>query len=245
VLSATGIAGRSALVTGAASGIGRATVLALARDGVRVVAVDRQPVDEVCAAVAARGGTAVGAVADVADDASVAAVVDRAVTGHGGLDIVVHCAGVVSETAIADLGRPEWDHQLDVNLTGSYVVSRTVLPHLVTAGSGRLVLFSSIAARVGGVNSGAAYVASKGGVGALGKWLARRYGGDGVTVNMIAPGPVDSPMTHGRDYAPEGYPVPRMGTPEELAAAVVFLVSDAAAWITGHTLDVNGGIFMN
>ncbi|MEQ3548950.1 SDR family NAD(P)-dependent oxidoreductase [Pseudonocardia nematodicida] len=243
MLSATGIAGRAALVTGAASGIGRATVLALARDGVRVLAVDRQPVDEVCAA--AGDGTVVGVHGDVTDAASVTAAVSRAVEEFGGLDIAVHCAGVVSETAIEDLERPEWDLQLDVNLTGSYAVSRAVLPHLSAAGAGRLVLFSSIAARVGGVNSGAAYVASKGGVGALGKWLARRYGPAGVTVNMIAPGPVDSPMTHGRDYAPEAYPVPRMGTPEELAAAVVFLVSDAAAWITGHTLDVNGGIYMN
>jgi NAD(P)-dependent dehydrogenase (short-subunit alcohol dehydrogenase family) len=237
MLSAAGLAGRSALVTGAASGIGRATVEALVRDGVRVLAFDRQEVAAPAGVVTVQG--------DVSDEGSVAAAVARAVAEFGGIDIAVHCAGVVSETAIADLERPEWDRQLEVNLTGSYLVSQAVLPYLTKSDAGRLVLFSSIAARVGGVNSGAAYVASKGGVGALGKWLARRYGPEGVTVNMIAPGPVDSPMTHGRDYAPESYPVPRMGTPAELAAAVLFLVSDAAAWITGHTLDVNGGIFMN
>lgn len=235
------LAGRSALVTGAASGIGRATVEALSRNGVRVTGFDRQSMDDL-----AIGEDRIRTVqGDVTDEGCVTDAVAAAIEAHGSLDIAIHCAGVVSETPLADLRRAEWDEQLEVNLTACQLVSRIVLPHLVRSPHGRLVLFSSIAARVGGVNSGAAYVASKGGVSALGKWLARRYGSSGVTVNMIAPGPVDSPMTHGRDYDPSDYPIQRMGRPEEVAAAAIFLASDAAAWITGHTLDVNGGIYMN
>lgn len=244
-MTSTDLAGRVAVVTGASSGIGKAVSLALADNGATVVAFDIQPLDDTIAAIEESGGIAVAVRGNLSDPDDVRRAVSAATNGFHGLDIAVNCAGIVSDTSLEDLEMSEWERLIRVNLTGTFLFSREVMPLLQKSSAGRLVLFSSLAARTGGVSAGIGYAASKGGVLSLSKWLARRYAGDGVTVNVVAPGPVDSPMTHDRTYVPADFPIARMGTPEELALSVLYLASDSAAWVTGHTLDVNGGIYMN
>lgn len=232
-------------MTGAASGIGRATALALGREGVAVACFDRDEVAPVLAELEALGAAALGARGDVRDEAAVAALLDRAAAELGPLGTLAHCAGVVEFGDLEGAEVEQLRQVVDVNLLGPMVVLKQALPRLRAAGGGAAIVFGSLAGRNGGVRSGPAYGASKGGVHALVKWAARAYARYGVRVNAIAPGPVETPMTAGQGYTSEGIPLGRLGVPDDLAAAVLYLASDAGAWITGQTLDVNGGIFMS
>jgi len=239
------LSGRSAIVTGAASGIGMATCHALARNGASVVCVDLTDPQPTVDSIVSEGGTAIAAQADVSDLGQIGRAADSAIAAYGKLDIGVNCAGIIDEDILENLQLADWERVLRVNLTGTYAFAKAVLEPISTDGDGRLVLFASIAARTGGVQSGPAYAASKGGVVAFMKWAARHYAARKVTVNAVAPGPIVTPLIEGRGYGAESIPLARLGSPEELAQAVVYLCSDAGSWITGHTLDVNGGLYMN
>lgn len=245
MITASELQNRVAIVTGAASGIGAATAVALARNGVKVLCFDLSPSEDTLTRIAEAGGIA----SSIQGDMSVAADVRRATaaarTQFGPIDIAVNCAGVISNTPVTELGQSEWDRTIAINLTGTFHLTQSVLDEMIERRSGRLIFLTSVAARTGGVRSGPAYAAAKGGVAAMAKWTAQFAAPHGVTVNTVAPGPVATPMIDGLAYSAEAIPLARFGDPDEIASAVVYLASDAAAWTTGQTLDVNGGVFMN
>jgi 3-oxoacyl-[acyl-carrier protein] reductase len=244
VLHVESLAGRTALVTGAASGIGRATAVALAREGVAVVCLDRDDAGDVARAIAAAGGRAAAQVGSITDEDAVAAAVGLCTERFAPLTIVVNAAGVVDYEPLEQGDVSRWMRQIAVNLVGPMAVLKHAVPVMREQGGGAAILFGSVAGKTGGIRSGPAYGASKGGVHALVRWAAHAYAEDAIRVNAIAPGPVDTPMTQGRGYTPDSVPLGRLGDPAELAEAVVFLASEAGAWMTGQTLNVNGGVFM-
>jgi len=244
VLHADGLDGRTALVTGAASGIGRATAVALAREGVAVVCFDRDDPAGVVDEIDVSGGRATAVRGSVTEEADVVGAVGICAEHYGPLTIAVNSAGVVDFEPLEQGDVAFWTRQIAINLIGPMAVLKHAVPVMRAQGGGAAILFGSIAGKTGGIRSGAAYGASKGGVHALVRWAAQAYAKDAIRVNAIAPGPVDTPMTQGRGYAPNTVPLGRLGEPAELAETVVFLASDAGAWITGQTVNVNGGMFM-
>ena len=236
--------GQVAIVTGGAGFIGRAITQSLAKRGVRVVTVDLLDA-EVEHAVRML-------VCDVTDSASVDRVVARAQKEHDRLDILVNCAGGGARTGLVDLDDETWFFELNKNLTGAFFFMRAALPHLLKSQFGSIVNVSSISGIIGGLpaqgpegRSGPAYAAAKAGLIGLTKWAAREYGDQGVRVNAIAPGPVlTSAVMHGYDYGTASYPIPRMGTPEDMAETVAFLCSPDSGYITGEVIKVAGGVGM-
>jgi NAD(P)-dependent dehydrogenase (short-subunit alcohol dehydrogenase family) len=240
----TDLSGTTAVVTGAAGAIGRATFAAPAREGADVVATDvtEEGLGEAAARVEAQGRDATTVRADVTDPDEVAALRERAVEA-GDVGVVVTVHGVVSRVGLAEMSLDEWRTQLDVNLTGTMLVVQAFYDVLRGRDYGKVVCVGSVAGKVGGVISGPNYVASKAGVHGFVRWLARDGAADGVYANAIAPGPVWSPMTEGEPgYDDEMTPLNRLGEPEDIAEAVVFLAGQGSNWITGTVLDVNGGI---
>ncbi len=260
-------AGRVALVTGAASGIGRAAAERLAREGAAVAAVDRNEggVHETAQRIVAAGGRAIGYVADVASSAAVAATVDRVTQELGPVDVLANVAGigdVAGLEGIAGLHDERWNAVLSVNLSGPFFFCRAVIPSMVARGTGAIVNVSSLAGRSKSAMGGLAYSSSKAGLLGLTRHLAFDYGPQGVRVNAICPGAVDTPMLRAggvraaRSVDEEGarkarlaayqffMPIKRVSQPEEQAAAIAFLASDDASYINGVALDVNGGLFM-
>jgi 3-oxoacyl-[acyl-carrier protein] reductase len=240
----TDLSGTTAVVTGAAGAIGRATCEALAREGADVVATDvtDDGLAEAAARVEAHGRDATAVRADVTDPDEVARLRKRAIdTGDVGIVATVH--GVVSRVDLSSMTLEEWRTQIDVNLTGTMLVVQAFYEDLRERGYGKVVCVGSVAGQVGGVISGPNYVASKAGVHGLVRWIARNGAADGVYANAIAPGPVWSPMTEGEPGYDDGMtPLNRLGEPEDIAEAVVFLSGQSSNWITGTVLDVNGGI---
>jgi NAD(P)-dependent dehydrogenase (short-subunit alcohol dehydrogenase family) len=242
---------RSVLVTGGASGMGRATALLLARDGAAVTVVDlaADAAEDVAREVTASGGSAIAAAADVGDEGEMAAAVASAVDAFGGLDGLVTCAGIFHGNDLRPLAEVELDDflfVLRVNLAGTFLAIKHAVPHLV-ARRGAVVTIASTAA-LKGHGFGSGYTASKGGVAALTRLAAVQYGRQGVRVNCICPGGVDTPMTQGVWDTPEAQrniertvPLQRVAQPEEIASVAAFLLSDAAADLTGQTIAVDGG----
>ena len=172
------------------------------------------------------------------------------VAEHGRLDILVLCAGAIARTPLAESEDAEWRAMLDVNLMGVVNPLRKAYPMMVEAGGGKIVALGSIAAKIGGVASGPAYVAAKSAVHGLMKWVAKAGAPHGVFANTVAPGPVETPMWQtvtGRapPSANGSVPLGRFGQPEDIAQAILFLCSPASNWITGTVLDVNGGMLMD
>ncbi len=232
--------GRVALVTGASRGIGRAIALALAKSGAAVAVNFRErarEADEVVAKIHSCGGRAIALKADVSVAAEVAALVERARRELGAIDILINNAGV----ALQDSGEESFDRTFAANLKSAYLMTEAVLPGMVERRWGRIVNLSSVAARGAGV-VGVAYNASKAAVEGLTRGYAWRVAKDGVTVNAVAPGPIDTDM--GAPLKAAGVaarvPVGRMGTPEEVAGAT--LIAIANPFITGQTIAVNGGL---
>jgi len=249
---------RRALVTGGGGGIGRAVALRLAAEGARVVVVDfdGDAAEDVARCIAERGGDALAVACDVADDVAVHQAVRAGVDFLGGLDVVVTCAGIVLHDLDDPLALEPWSRILAINLGGTFHTVRHCVPELIAAGGGAIVTIGSIASLVG-AGSSVGYVASKGGVLQLSRQLAVMLADRNIRVNCVCPGAVDTQIaTNSRRIAgiagisdkPANrarllvtVPMDRMGTPPEIASAVAFLCSDAASFITGIALPVDGG----
>lgn len=247
-VSASPLAGQVAIVTGAARGIGQAIAVELAGAGAQVVAVDLAPADETLSLLGEGGHSSVAL--DIQDVAKVQETVRDVVATHGRLDILVNNAGTASRHGLDGFSMEDWTRDIDTNLRGTFAFCQAAIhPHMVDRGYGRIVNISSISGIMGGPRSGGegggrsgpAYAASKGGVIALTKWLAKEYGTAGITVNSVAPGPIATAMTGDVEYDFSQQFVPRMGTPEEIAAAVGYLVGQGGGFVTGQVLRVCGG----
>lgn len=243
------MAGRVAIITGAGQGMGRAVAMKLASDGARIVVndVNDEAVDRTVAQVTYAGGEAVAITGDVTSSDDVNQMVDGALTKFGSADILVNNAGVLRPTKVIDIEEDEWDWVVGVNLKGTYLCSRAVLPAMQKTGWGRIVNFSSTAGKSTSTVGGAHYTAAKAGILGFSRHLARESARYGITVNSVCPGLIDTEMVRGtipekqaKAYA-DSFPISRMGEPSEVAELVAFLVSDKAAYITGASLDINGG----
>jgi 3-oxoacyl-[acyl-carrier protein] reductase len=241
---------RVALVTGASQGIGRATALALACAGARVVlaARNKEKLHSVAEEIASKQGVALAVQMDVADPQQVKAGFHEAIERFGRLDILVNNASITRDGLAVRMKAEDWDAVLRTNLTGAHFCIQQALAVMLRQRSGRIINLTSVVAQSG--NAGQAnYVAAKAGLIGLTKAMATEVASRNITVNAVAPGFIVSPMT---DPLPDKVkqellariPLRRMGTDAEVAAAVVFLASDEAAYITGHVLDVNGGMRM-
>lgn len=243
------LAGRVALVTGAGSGIGRASALALARAGARVALVEvrAERLQRVAAEAAAGGLVVEGILADVTRPAEVEQAVQRALERWGRLDIVFANAGISGYGLVADMDEAEWDRLIEADLDSVFYTARAAIPALKRSRHGRLICTASHYGVIG-KDQMAHYSAAKGGVIGLVRSLALELGPHGVTVNAVAPGPVQTAIV---ERTPEQIadwqarlPLGRLGEPEDVAGAVLFLASDLASWVTGHVLQVNGGAFL-
>ncbi len=237
-----------ALVTGASRGIGAAIADELAAQGARVVgtATSENGAKAITARLGARGGE--GRVLDVTDGAAVEALVAAIVTEHGGLSILVNNAGITRDQLLMRMKDEDWQAILDTNLTSVYRTSKAVMRTMMKARRGRIISIASVVGVTG--NPGQTnYAAAKAGIIAFSKSLAREVGSRGITVNVVAPGFIDTDMTRAladeQRKALEGsIALGHLGTPGDIAQAVAFLASPAAAYITGETLHVNGGMYM-
>jgi 3-oxoacyl-[acyl-carrier protein] reductase len=243
---------RVALVTGSSRGLGRATALALAARGHAVAvhyARGEDAARAVVDAIVAAGGVAAPFGADVADPDACADLVQRVGDHFGALDVLVNNAGVTRDALAMRMKREDWELVIDTDLSSAFHLTKPALRGMLRSGWGRIVNVSSVVGLMG--NAGQAnYVAAKAGLIGLTKALAREVARKGVTVNAVAPGFIESDMTAGlNDELRAGYlqqiPVGRFGRPEEVAAAIAFLVSDDAAYINGQTLTVDGGMVMS
>lgn len=241
---------RRAIVTGGGQGIGRAIAGALANRGASVAVLDRDgTLAEVVAAELGAG--CVGVAVDVADLGATSTALGRLIAGWGRVDILVNNAATLSTVPFHELDEAEWDRVMAVNLRAAYGTCRAVAPAMMRQGSGRIINIASVAGkRGGGLLGSAAYATSKAGLLGLTKALARELAPHGVTVNAICPGPVHSAMTDTmaadlRTRALGLVPLGRFARPDEVAAAAVYLSSDEAAFVTGETLDVDGGLTMD
>lgn len=246
-----GIEGRGVIVTGAAGGIGRAVALAFAEAGARVMAVDlRESVADVVAEMA--GGGHLHHAADLSDLSTHGPLVERARAELGSLHCLAHLAAVLRRRAtVDDVTEEDWDLQIDVNLKSAFFLCRAAANAMREQGEGgRIVTFTSQGWWTGGFGGSVVYAASKGGIVSMTRGLARTYGPDGITVNSVSPGLVDTPML--MDDLPEetfvaltkATPLGRIATPDELAGTVVFLASQHASFISGATINVSGGFLM-
>jgi 3-oxoacyl-[acyl-carrier protein] reductase len=245
---------KSALITGGSSGIGAATATLFAELGARVaIGYQRNQAgaDAVCAAVEARGARCVAIRADVRRSEEIRSLVSAAVDRLGPIDILVNNAGsLVGRQSIAELTEERWDEVLDVNLKSAVLCSQAVAPAMAARKRGAIVNVVSIAGRSGGGVGAGAYASAKGGLISFTKALARELAPRGVRVNAISPGVIDTPF-HETFSTPEmirnfvaGIPLGRLGTPAECASVIAFLASDAASFIVGETIEVNGGQLM-
>ena len=247
--------GKVGLITGGAGAIGRATARRFAAEGASVVVADRDAAraEEVAAALRTEsGGQALGVAVDVTSDASVAAMVGQAVAAYGRIDILFTCAGVLVSGSVTETSLADWERTLAVNLTGPFLASRHVVPVMLANGGGSIVHMSSTAGLVG-ETSIAAYCASKGGVLMLARQMALDYARQGVRVNVICPGWIDTPFNDpaidaagGKEalqpFVDQMVPIGRQGTPDEVADVVAFLASDDARLMTGAIVTVDGGL---
>jgi 3-oxoacyl-[acyl-carrier protein] reductase len=244
------LAGKVALVTGASRGIGFTIAQALARAGADVIACARSQAaaEETAAKITSAGGRARGATLDVASDESVATGVAELLKACGTIPLLVNNAGITRDNLLLRMKKEDWDQVVDTNLTGVYRMCRAMVPSMIRARYGRIVNVTSVVAEIG--NPGQAnYCASKAGIEGMTRSLARELGSRNITVNCIAPGFIDTDMTRSladdaRAKLLEQVPLGRLGTPEDVAAAVLYLVGPGGDYVTGSVLAVNGGMSM-
>jgi 3-oxoacyl-[acyl-carrier protein] reductase len=243
------LTGKVAIVTGASRGIGRAIALTLAARGAVVVAAARgENAAGTAADIRAAGGRADVAAIDVTDAASVDAMVSTVLERHGRVDILVNNAGITRDQLMLRMKRDDWDQVIATNLTSAFTCVQAVLKPMIKQRAGRIISIGSVVGETG--NAGQVnYAASKAGLIGFSKALAREVASRNVTVNVVTPGLIESDMTRAisekaqTDWA-SAIPLARLGTPDDVAAAVCFLASDEAAYITGQVLAVNGGMYM-
>jgi 3-oxoacyl-[acyl-carrier protein] reductase len=239
---------RVALVTGASRGIGRATAHVLARQGAFVVAAARaENAAATVAEITAAGGRAEALTLDVTEAGAIEAAVAGVLQRHGRIDVLVSNAGITRDQLLLRMKRDDWDAVLATNLTATFALTQAVLKTMLKQRRGRIIAISSVVGQTG--NAGQAnYAASKAGLIGFCKSVAREVASRSITVNVVAPGLIDTEMTRGltgdaQDDWSSRIPLGRLGTPEDVAAAVAFLASDEASYITGHVLAVNGGMY--
>ena len=244
--------GKVALVTGAAQGMGFSVAQVLAARGATVVLSDanENAVESAAQTLRETGANVLAMPLNVTDKNQVKNTVARVLAECGGLHILINNAGVLRPTAVIDIPEDEWDFVVGVNLKGTFLCSQAALPAMRAAGWGRIVNFSSTAGKNVSTVGGAHYTAAKAGILGFTRHLAREESRHGITVNAVCPGLIDTEMVRAtipqekvEAYA-SSYPVPRLGKPEEVAELVAFLASDRAAYITGASLDINGGDLM-
>jgi len=244
------LSGRVALVTGASQGIGQACALKLASAGaaVALAARNREKLDGVAAQIAASGGKAAVFPLDVADEEQIKAVVKGAIAELGKVDILVNNAGITRDQLVMRMKRADWDAVIHTNLTSAYLCIQQVIPGMLKQRWGRIINVTSVFGQMGQAGQ-ANYAASKAGLIGLTMAIAREVGSRNITCNAVAPGFIATAMT---DALPEelkqtglkAIPLGRIGTTEDVAGAVNFLASDEASYITGHVLNINGGMLM-
>lgn len=243
------LSGKVALVTGASRGIGRAIATSLARQGATVIAAAReQNAAATVDAIAAAGGKSEVASLDVADGAGIDALVAGTLERHGRIDILVNNAGIAKDQLMLRMKREDWDAVIATNLTAAFALTQAVLKPMIRQKGGRIICISSVVGQSG--NAGQAnYAASKAGLIGFAKAVAQEVASRNITVNVVAPGLIETDMTRAitgdaRSEWAARIPLKRLGTPDDIAAAVCFLASHEASYITGQVLAVNGGMYM-
>jgi 3-oxoacyl-[acyl-carrier protein] reductase len=243
--------GKTAFVSGASQGIGRACALALARMGARIALAARNEakLEAVAAEIEAAGGQAKPFLMDVSDEASIQAAAKASIAHFGAVEILVNNAGITRDTLLLRMKRADWDAVMTTNLTGAFLLTQALLNPMLRARWGRIINVSSVVGRTGQAGQ-ANYAASKAGLIGFTRSMAREVASRSVTVNAVAPGYIETAMTSvledkQREALLSHIPLGRAGTDEEVAHAVAFLASPQAGYITGHVLDINGGLFMN
>jgi 3-oxoacyl-[acyl-carrier protein] reductase len=242
--------GRVALVTGASQGIGHACALALARDGasVAVAARNQQKLEELVSEITAAGGKTAAFVIDVAAEEQVKSGIKSALAQFGKIDILVNNAGITRDQLVMRLKRADWDAVLNTNLTSAYLCIQQVIGSMLKQRWGRIINITSVFGQMGQAGQ-ANYAASKAGLIGLTMAMAREVASRNITCNAVAPGFIETSMTAAlseefKQNAVKAIPLGRVGTPDDIASAVCFLASEEAAYITGHVLNVNGGMLM-
>ncbi len=244
------LSGRVALVTGASQGIGRTCALRLAKDGatVAVAARNQEKLNELVAEITAAGGTAAAFALDVCDEDQVKTTVKAIIAQFGKIDILVNNAGITRDQLVMRMKRADWDAVLQTNLTSAYLCIQSVIPSMLKQRYGRIINITSIFGQMGQAGQ-ANYSASKAGLIGLTMAIAREVGSRSITCNAVAPGFIETAMTAAlseefKQMAVKQIPLGRVGSPEDVASAVAFLASDKASYITGHVMNVNGGMLM-
>jgi len=244
------LAGKVALVTGGAQGIGKAVALLLARKGADIVVSDinLEKAEETAREVQDLGRKALATKVDVATFGDVEKMVDTVLTQFGKVDILVNNAGIARDKLILRMTEEDWDAVLNINLKGTFNCTKAVVRHMSKQKYGKIVNIASVVGEMGNAGQGN-YAASKAGVIGFTKTIAREFAQRGINVNAIAPGYIETPMTDAlpdkvKEELKRLIPLDRLGKPEDVAEAVLFLVSESANYITGQVLNVNGGIYM-
>jgi 3-oxoacyl-[acyl-carrier protein] reductase len=244
------LSGRIALVTGASQGIGRACALKLAEAGaaVAVAARNQEKLHEVVQQIGDQGGKAAAFAVDIGDDEQIKSAFKAALAQFGKIDILVNNAGITRDQLVMRMKRADWDAVLNTNLTSAYLCIQQVIGGMLKQRWGRIINITSVFGQMGQAGQ-ANYASSKAGLIGLTMAVARELGSRNITCNAVAPGFIETAMTTGlseefRQNALKNIPLGRLGTPEDVANSVAFLASDEASYITGHVLNVNGGMLM-
>ena len=241
--------GKTAIVTGAANGIGREIAAQFAVSGAKVAVVDLN-IDGAKAAAQEIGSNALPVHCNVSDSDSVSEMVKTVADAFGGINILVNNAGICERISVLDLTEEQWDRTMAVNLKGAFLVSKAAIPYMKAQDCARIINTSSVSGKIGGLMVGLHYTASKGGVLAMTKGLARELAPFNITVNSVCPAMVDTEMgsmfeADEKENYLRSVPLRRLASVGDVAAAVLYLASDAASYVTGEVFDVNGGILMD
>lgn len=243
---------RTALITGAASGIGQATAIRLARDGCSIAVNDlnEDSLNDTLSILNGMGATALAAPGDISDSDQVASIYERCTAELNGVDILVNNAGVLTPNTFLEISEEEWDWVMDVSVKGTFLCTRTFIGDMATRGWGRIINMSSTAGKNVSTIGGAHYTTAKTAVIGITRAVANEFAASGVTVNAVCPGLFDTDMMRRTIDAEQAaryarsFPIPRLGRPDEVADLIAFLASDSASYMTGAAFDINGGDLM-